>query len=148
MMMMTTFSRRQFLKATSLLMTVPLVPDLFRMKKYHPLLSFSTLGCPDWTFPTIVDFAVQHNYDGIELRGILREMNLTKCPEFSPSQIAGTLSLMKDKRLSFVDLGSSTNLHIAGSAERTNNLDEAKRFIDLAEKINCPHVRVFPNNFP
>ncbi len=32
--------------------------------------------------------------------------------------------------------------------ERQKNIDEAKRFIDLAQKLNCPNVRVFPNDFP
>ena len=146
---MVDFSRRKFLKATSLLVAAPFVPTLFTMKKNKPLLSFSTLGCPDWNFKMITDFAVQHKYHGIELRGLLHEMDLTKCPEFnSPKNISATLSVMKDKNLAFVDLGSSTNLHIAESVERKKNLDEAKSFIDLAHEINCPYIRVFPNNFP
>ncbi|MEO8416585.1 MAG: sugar phosphate isomerase/epimerase family protein [Ginsengibacter sp.] len=142
------FNRRKFLKATTLLMAVPFAPNFFDVKKTKPLLAFSTLGCPDWNFHKITDFAVQHNYKGIELRGLLREMDFTKCPEFSPQNIAATLALMKDKNLAFADLGASTNLHIADSAERKKNLDEAKSFIDLAQKINCPHVRVFPNRLP
>ena len=143
------FNRRKFLKTTTLLMAAPFVPSLFDAKKDKPLLSFSTLGCPDWNFQRITDFAMEHNYNGIELRGLLREMDLTKCPEFNTSQsIAATLSIMKDKNLAFVDLGSSTNLHIADNTERKKNLDEAKRFIDLAEKLFCPYIRVFPNNFP
>lgn len=146
---MTEFDRRKFLKTTTLLMAAPFVPTLFDMKKKKPLLAFSTLGCPDWNFQKITDFAVQHNYDGIELRGLLRQMDLTKCPEFNTSQnIAATLSVMKDKNLVFVDLGSSTNLHIADSTARKKNLDEAKSFVDLAQKIGCPFVRVFPNKLP
>ena len=146
---MSDFDRRKFLKATALLMATPFVPAFFDRKKDSPLLAFSTLGCPDWNFQKITDFAVEHNYEGIELRGLLHQMDLTKCPEFNTSQnIAATLSIMKDKNLSFVDLGSSTSLHLADSAERKKSLDEAKRFIDLAQKIQCPHVRVFPNNLP
>jgi len=130
-------------------MAVTFVPTFFDRKKNKPLLAFSTLGCPDWNFQKITDFAVEHNYKGIELRGLLRQMDLAKCPEFSTSQnIAATLSIMRDKNLAFVDLGSSTNLHIADSIERKKNLDEAKSFIDLAEKIECPFVRVFPNKLP
>ena len=39
-------------------------------------------------------------------------------------------------------------MHIADVAERKKNLDEARQFIDLAQKINCPYVRVFPNKIP
>jgi sugar phosphate isomerase/epimerase len=39
-------------------------------------------------------------------------------------------------------------MHISEPAKRKENLEEAKRFIDLAQKINCPYIRVFPNNLP
>jgi sugar phosphate isomerase/epimerase len=130
-------------------MAAPYVPHFLNMIKTKPLLAFSTLGCPDWNFRQITDFAEAHNYEGIEMRGLLHEMYLPKCPEFNtPENISATLSLMKEKNLEFADLGSSTNLHIAETAERKKNLDEAKRFVDLAQKINCPFVRVFPNKLP
>src|SRR5262249_45054001 len=123
------------------------VPFEINKKKLH--LSFSTLGCPEWTFSQIVNFANEHGYTGIELRGIQHEMDLTKCKEFNSAQSKkDTLALMKEKGLAFVDLGSSTNLHIAEATERQKNLDEGKRFIDLAQEIQCPYVRVFPNKLP
>ena len=143
------FNRRKFIKATTMLMAAPFAPKIFEVKFNKPLLSFSTLGCPDWDFRKIIDFAVEHNYKGLELRGLLREMDLTKCPEFNSQQnISATQLLMKERNLDFVDLGSSTSLHIADPVKRMKTLDEAKRFIDLAQKINCPHVRVFPNQLP
>jgi sugar phosphate isomerase/epimerase len=146
---MSNFNRRKFLKATTLLIAARFIPASFDAKKDNPLLAFSTLGCPDWNFKKITDFAAEHNYNGIELRGLLHEMDLTKCSEFNtPQNIVATLSIMKEKNLAFVDLGSSASLHIVEGAERKKNLDEAKRFIDLAERINCPFVRVFPNTFP
>ena len=32
--------------------------------------------------------------------------------------------------------------------KRQKNLDEAKAYIELAEKLNCPYVRMFPDKFP
>lgn len=143
------FNRRKFLKTSSILMAVPLIPASFSKKKEKLLLAFSTLGCPDWNFQKIIDFAALNGYQGIEIRGLMRQMDLPKCPEFnSPQNIAHTLSLMKDKNLVFVDLGSSANLHIADKMERIKNIDEVKRFIDLAQNIECPYVRVFPNKLP
>lgn len=55
---------------------------------------------------------------------------------------------MQQKGLKFVGLGSSANLHLPEGSEREKNLADARRFIDLAQQINCPYVRVFPNNFP
>ena len=59
-----------------------------------------------------------------------------------------TLKRMQEKELRFVDLGSSATLHFAEGAERQKNLDEGKRYIDLAKQLNCPFIRVFPNLFP
>lgn len=142
-------SRRTFLQSSSVLLAGAFIGTSFISKNKKPLLSFSTLGCPDWDFATIMAFAVQHGYDGIELRGIQRELELTKCKEFeTPSARKQTLQLMKDAGLQFVDLGSSCTLHFGEGAERTKNLDEGRRFIDLANDIECAYVRVFPNLFP
>ena len=140
-------SRKKFLLSGLSLITLP---SLLSIKKEPSLkLSFSTLGCPDWSFDKIIDFAKDNQYSGIEVRGILRQMDLPLVPEFSnPEAIAATLKKMNDRGLKFVDLGSSCALHIPKGEERTKNLDEGKRFIDLAAKLNCPYIRVFPNQIP
>jgi sugar phosphate isomerase/epimerase len=144
---MKTFTRKDFLISGLSLVSLPY---LFSKKAEMPSkLSFSTLGCPDWSFDKIVDFAKANKYSGIEVRGIMREMDLTKVPEFSsPEAIALTMKKMKDRGLEFVDLGSSAAMHFSIGDERTKNLDEGKRFIDLAQKLECPYIRVFPNQLP
>jgi sugar phosphate isomerase/epimerase len=145
---MTHFNRRDFIKTSTLAGFAFTMPSL-SFKKYTPLLSFSTLGSPDWSFETILNFAVNHSYDGIEIRGIQRELDLVKCPEFSSKEnIASTRKLIEDKKIKIVGLGSSAKMHYAKGAEREKNLEEAKKFIQLAQQLNCPYVRVFPNNFP
>ena len=60
-------------------------------------LSFSTLGCPDWSFDKIIDFARDNQYSGIEVRGILHQMDLPLVPEFSNTEaLATTLKKMND----------------------------------------------------
>ena len=140
-------TRKEFLQSSAALLAVVFAGTPFDFKKNKLLLSFSTLGCPDWTFQQIVDFAVQHNYSGIEVRGLQRQIDLTKCNEFMQNREA-TLKIMKDKRLQFVDLGSSSAMHFAEGPEREKNLAEGKAYIDLAQQLNCPYIRVFPNLFP
>lgn len=141
-------NRRHFIKTATGLMFA-LTATSFDFKKYTPLLSFSTLGCPDWTFEAILNFAVNNGYSGIELRGIQRQLDLSKCAEFSSKEnILATRKLIEEKKLRIVDLGSSAEMHHADAAERKKNLDEAKSFIQLAQQLNCPFIRVFPNNFP
>ncbi len=146
---MNPFTRREFLKTAGLVSLAFTGFSFNVFKKTKPLLSFSTLGCPDWTFKSIVDFARANGYNGLELRGILRELDLPKCYEFnSVENIQSSLKLMEDNELKFVNLGSSTNLHQPEGAERRKQIDDGKRFIDLAHQLDCPYVRVFPNNFP
>ena len=140
-------TRKKFLLSGLSLVTLP---TFLSVKKETSLkLSFSTLGCPDWSFDKIIDFARDNNYSGIEVRGILHQMDLPLVPEFSNTDtIVTTMKKMNDRGLKFVDLGSSCALHFPKGEERTKNLDEGKRFIDLAAKLNCPYIRVFPNQIP
>ena len=140
-------SRRQFLKTSAGFLALATSASAFDFKKEKLKLSFSTLGCPDWTFEKIAGFAAENGYSGIEVRGIQRQMDLTKCKEFASDNISATMRLMKDKGLRFVDLGSSAEMH-HDDAERQKHLDEARRFIELAGQLNCPYVRVFPNKLP
>ena len=142
-------SRRKFLQSSAVLMATAVAGTSFKLKKASPLLAFSTLGCPDWPFQKIVDFAAANDYKGIEVRGILRQLDLPKCNEFSTAENrAATVKLMEEKGLRFVDLGSSATLHFKDAATRQKNLDDGRRFIDLAQQINCPYIRVYGNNFP
>src|SRR5204863_3054377 len=124
------------MKSLSALYVLATTGTAFDIKKEKLRLSFSTLGCPDWPFENIVNFAVENDYNGIEIRGIQRQMDLTKCKEFNSAEnIAATIRSMKNKGLKFVDLGSSAEMHHSDATERKNNLDEAKHFIDLAQQL-------------
>lgn len=141
-------SRRDFLQTSAALITTALGVSAFDFKKKTPRLAFSTLGCPDWSLAQIVDFAVQHGFKGIEVRGLKRKIDLTTCTEFSKENIATSLRMVQDQGLEFINLGSSSTLHFADAETRKKNLEEGKRYIDLAQKLKCPYIRVFPNNFP
>ena len=69
-------------------------------------LSFSTLGCPDWDLNRIMDFAVQYGYKGIEVRGLQRELDLTKCKEFNSASYKGTIQIIReiDEFFRFINL--------------------------------------------
>ena len=141
--------RRSFIKINTGLLAAGMTGFGFSAKKKELLLSFSTLGCPDWPLDKILLFAKEHQYKGIEIRGIQRELNLVKCSAFnSPERIKASKKLAKDSGISFVNLGASSALHHPPGAERTKSIDEARQFIDLAQSLGCPYIRVFPNNLP
>lgn len=141
-------TRREFIQTSSALAVSFTGLSAFENKMKSPKLAFSTLGCPDWTLTQIMDFAVKHEFEGIEVRGLMRQMDLPQCKEFSQENIPATLRQLHDRGLKFINLGSGATLHFSDQATRKKNIDDGKRFIDLASKLQCPFIRVFPNNFP
>ncbi len=143
---MNSFTRRRFLQTIAV---APLVSPVAGSLKKGTALCFSTLGCPDWDLEKILRFAADNKYKGIEIRGLLRQVDITRCPEFSgPAAIKATRKKAQDHNIKIVNLGSSAALHHTARAEREKNIDEAKRYIEIASELKCPFVRVFPNNLP
>src|SRR5574341_2589496 len=112
-----------------------------------PKLAFSTLACPKWTWRTILDTAKREGYAAIELRGLGGEMNLPSRPEFAGSAAASAVKDLRALDLRLACVSSSANLHHRDPAKRTKELDDARRFIDLAKTLEAPYVRVFGNNW-
>jgi sugar phosphate isomerase/epimerase len=143
---MTTLTRRQFVQSLG---TVAVAPAIVRARGAEPArlpISFSTLGCPAWAWGTILDVATREGYAAIELRGLEGEMDLTKRPEFS-SSLATTVADVRARSLRIACLGSSAELHHREPMERAKQLDEARRFIELASKLQAPYVRVFGDKY-
>lgn len=142
--------RRSFLQTTLGALGLSLAnPAYSHPEKAKPRLAFSTLGCPNWSLATILEAAVADGYDAVEFRGLQGELNLTKSPAFNtPASARETRRLFADKGLKICDLGSSTQLHHAEANQRRQQMDEAKRYIDLAQQLDCPYVRVFPETLP
>jgi sugar phosphate isomerase/epimerase len=142
-------TRRSFIQYSGSFMTVAMLDRKSLIKSKLPLLSFSTLGCPDWPLDRILDVAVANNYSGIEIRGLQREMDLSKSPYFNTdASISETKKKVADKNLKIVGFGSSAAMHHSDATERGKAMDEAKKFIEIADRAGCPYVRVFPNNLP
>jgi sugar phosphate isomerase/epimerase len=110
-------------------------------------LGFSTLGCPTWSWSWILDFAAEHQFAAIELRGIQTNMDLTKVPELAPDRIAEAKRQLQAHGLVVSCLGASANMHDMDPVKHAAQLDEARRFIDLAQALGAPYVRVFGNEY-
>ncbi len=135
-----TFGRRHFIQQSGMALGAMMMPRPAPARR----LSFSTLGCPDWDLPRIIEFAAQNKYKGVELRGIGAEMFLPQSPYFSKENMRDTKEALRTNKIEIVGLGSSAQLHHTDRATAEKHLDEAKRYIDLAAELGCPYVRVFP----
>jgi len=110
-------------------------------------LGFSTLGCPQWTWPEILDFAATHGFAAVELRGILKEMDLTKVPELTAEHLSDAKRQLAAHGLVVPTVDASAHMHEMDAAKHAAQLDEARRCLDLAQALGAPYVRVFGNNY-
>src|SRR3989454_7042992 len=124
-------------------------PALLRAKGRKRLpIAFSTLGCPAWSWKTVLDQADRLGYAAIELRGIEGEMDLTKRPELVGDGLKQTRRDLEALGIVISDLGASAHMHEKDPALRAAQLDEGRRFIDLAHALGVPYVRMFGDKVP
>ena len=145
---MTSITRRTFLSGVASTAVVSRVILRGQPRRGKLPLAFSTLGCPKWPWSRILEQASQMGYSGIELRGIEAEMDLTKRPEFTGTRIAQSLKELEALNLKITDLGASAKMHESDKTVRAAQMDEGRRFIDLAQQLRAPYVRVFGDVIP
>jgi len=139
-------TRREFLKTASVaaLASVSLPRNLLADAKPTRIpIAFSTLGCPGWEWKKILDFAHDHGFSAIELRGLQGNMDLPSNSLFAPDRIEQTKKEVHASALRIACVSSSANLYFEDSAQREKELADARRFIDLASVLGSPYVRVF-----
>jgi sugar phosphate isomerase/epimerase len=139
------FTRREFVAAGAVtLLASRSVPSA--RQEVRPL-AFSTLGCPKWELSKILEFARYNGFAAVELRGLMGNLDLPSRPEFVPERIAQAKKEIADSAIKIACVSSSTELHIADATERAKGIADGQRFIDLAQALGAPNVRVFGNKF-
>jgi sugar phosphate isomerase/epimerase len=106
-------------------------------------IAFSTLGCPAWDLQKILNFAGEHGFAAIELRGLQGNLDLPSHPAFAAERIAQTKRDILSRNLRVACVSSSASLHESDPEKRSKILADARRFIDLASTLDAPYVRVF-----
>lgn len=134
-------NRRQFLKILSSALLAPVLT--VEAKASRLPLAFSTLGCPKWEWKKILDFATQHGFAAIELRGLEGNLDLPAHPIFAADRIEQTKREIRVSNLKIACVSSSATLYMEDPTRRTKELGDARRFIDLAASLGAPYVRVF-----
>ncbi len=109
-------------------------------------ISFSTLGCPDWSFEDIISTAVDLNYDGVEIRGVKNELDGTRIPQFLPENAPRTKDLLEKKGLTIACLTSACYIHDKNTAGDT--IYQAKAYVDTAQDMGIKNIRVLADYGP
>lgn len=110
-------------------------------------LCFSTLACPDWTLRQILEGAAASGYQGVDLRGIGEEIDITRLPAFT-SEIEATLAFFREYNIEMPCLNTSVTL-VSPSAQRWQEmLDECTRYAHVAARTGTPLLRIFGGAVP
>ena len=109
-------------------------------------LSFSTLGCPEWSWNEILATAKDMGFDGIEIRGVGNELYAPAIREFSANNIQSTKNKLKAMGLENVCLTSACYLYDKTNAGRY--LEEGKAYIDTASALGASYIRVLGDKDP
>jgi len=103
-------------------------------------ITFSTLACPEWPRETVVAQAAEFGYDGIEWRGGSQGHVQ---PAMSSIERARLRRSMSDAGLSAIAVTAYTTFVSDDPAERSANVDELRRYADLAADLGARYVRAF-----
>ncbi len=103
-------------------------------------ISFMTLGCPNWDLDTICARGQEYGFDGVDFRGYLDEIDITKLPLFT-TQAAETRQKLADSGLEVS--GISTSLRVCDPNALESNLEEARRTIEAAHNFGAVNIRMF-----
>ena len=109
-------------------------------------IAFSTLGCPDFSWSDIYSVAKDFGFDGIEIRGIGKDISAVKARPFTDGQIDRTIATLERLGLEIPCLTSGCCLKFADKLEETKA--ELSEYIRLAVKLGTPYIRVLADLEP
>lgn len=109
-------------------------------------LAFSTLGCPDFSWNDIYSMAKDLGFDGIEIRGLGKEIFAVQAQPFTEAQLPHTVKKLSELNLEIPCLSSGCCLKMAENADK--NYEEIMQYIELASKLGTPYIRVLADQEP
>ena len=103
-------------------------------------ISFSTLGCPDFSWTDIYSMAKDLGFNGIEVRGLGDEIFAVKAKPFTDENIADTVAKLKKLGLEIPCLSSGACLKYADKHDEA--IGEITQYVELAAKLGTPYIRI------
>lgn len=109
-------------------------------------ISFSTVGCPEWSWNDIFSMAKDLGYQGIEIRGLGNELRVANAKPFTESELPKTKAALSESGLEIVCFCSSCCL--SSGTDNSKILAEGYEYIELAAKVGAKYVRVLGDREP
>jgi len=108
-------------------------------------LAFSTLACTDWSINTIITKALEFGYKGIEWRG---GPDGHVKPTLPQTEITALRKMSNDAGLMVLAITTYTSFVSHLPEERQSNVDELRRYADLAAEVGATYIRAFLGELP
>src|SRR5712692_10516803 len=99
----------------------------------------------DWDVETIIKNCEAAGFEGVELRTTHRH---GVEPSISKERRAEVRKRFEDSRVRLVSLGSTCEYEAPDPSVVERNIQETRRFAELAHDLGCLGVKVRPNGFP
>lgn len=106
-------------------------------------LSFSTVGCPGWSWFDIVAAAADLGYAGIEMRGVGDDLFRPDIRVFQPDSLPKTRAALERRGLQITCLASDVHLH--DPAQDCGAI--LNRYLLLAQGLGVPGIRILGDNW-
>jgi fatty-acyl-CoA synthase len=103
-------------------------------------IAFSTLACPEMDWADITSMAKDVGFDGIEVRGLGREILAYHAAPFTEGKLAETVKKLSAMRLAIPCF--STDCCLKYPEKSGANYNEITSYIALAQKTGTPYVRL------
>jgi sugar phosphate isomerase/epimerase len=110
-------------------------------------LCLTSAVAPQWTAKQLVEAAVKYGYAGVELSagaGCKHGVEL----DTSESTLRDARTLFSDNGVGIACLGTPVSFHAAEQEARQKALEELERYIDIADVLATPYVRIFGGEIP
>ena len=109
-------------------------------------ISFSTLGCPDYSWTDIYTMAKDLGYHGVEIRGLGQDIRAYKAKPFSAENVKATAKKLRE-------IGLEISCFSSGSAlkykERlSQSIEELTAYAKLAKELGTCYIRILADENP
>ncbi len=109
-------------------------------------LTFSTLGCPDWSLDRIASNAKNYGYDGIELRTHADGNHLS--PDVALEDAATLAAQFRETGVPILSIMGYSRFAFADPEEIEANCRLLNQLVDIAAAMEAPFVRSFVGGVP
>lgn len=109
-------------------------------------VSFTTLGCPEWSLEQIAQNGKAYGYDGIELRTHTDGNHFS--PEASLDEARRVGQLFRDAGVPVFSVMGYCRFAFTDDAEVAKNQELMRKLLAIAEAMGAPFVRAFAGQIP